>query len=271
MYYILSTNANMVAGRWYHLTTTFDGATGEGKHYRDGTLIHTGTIGPSPIANTGPIFIGTDPFDDHWDGLLDDIRIYDTVLGPSEIAELAAIGGGGGSGGGGGGGSGSCDGNFRDNFDARSFSGSDGTLTWATDWLEVGESDGPTGGDVQVTNDTSNYQLRTQDNDNGGEGVQREADLSGATSATLNYEYRRNGLDRTSDYTAVEVSANGAAGPWVELARHDGSGNDTSYQSASHPITDYISTNTRIRFKTSSGMGRTDMVWFDNIEITCTP
>ena len=177
----------------------------------------------------------------------------------------------GGSGGGGGGGGGSCDGNFRDNFDNTVFNGSNGTLSWATDWIEVGESDGATSGDIQVMTDQSNYQLRTRDNDNGGEGAEREADLSGAATAALNYDYRRMNLDSASDYTSVEVSANGASGPWTELTRHDGSGNDSSYQPASHDITAYKSANTRIRFITSSSMGGTDTVWFDNIEIACSP
>ena len=178
---------------------------------------------------------------------------------------------GAGGGGGGGGGGGSCDGNFRDNFDTRSFSGSNGTLSWATDWIEVGESDGAASGDTQVRTDQSNYQLRTRDNNNGGEGVEREADLSGAASATLSYDYRRMNLDSSSDYTSVQISPNGASGPWTELTRHQGSGNDSSYQPASHPITAYKSANTRVRFITSSSMGGTDTVWFDNVEIVCTP
>ncbi len=78
-------------------------------------------------------------------------------------------------------------------------------------------------------------------------------------------------LDNTSDYTSVEISANGASGPWTELTRHDGSGNDSTYQPASHDITAYKSANTRVRFITSSNMGGTDTVWFDNVEIVCTP
>ncbi len=74
-YQITTASANLVAGQWYHLTTTFDGASGEGKHYLNGSLIHTGTIGPAPIMNTGPLTIGTDPFDEDWDGLLDDVRL----------------------------------------------------------------------------------------------------------------------------------------------------------------------------------------------------
>ncbi|MDH3609109.1 MAG: hypothetical protein OEQ24_07700, partial [Gammaproteobacteria bacterium] len=145
----------------------------------------------------------------------------------------------------------------------------DGTLTWASDWIEVGEGDGATSGDTQVTADQSNYQLRTRDNNNGGEGVEREADLSGAVKAALSYNYRRVSLDNVNDYTSVEISANGASGPWTELTRHHGAGSDSSYQSASHDISSYISTKTRIRFKTSADMGNSDIVWFDNIQIEC--
>ena len=168
-------------------------------------------------------------------------------------------------------GGGSCSGTFRDEFNATTFSGSDGTLAWAGDWLEVGENDGATSGDTRIMNDQSDYQLQTRDNDNGGEGVEREADLSGAGSATLTYNYRRQSLDSTSDYTSVEISANGASGPWTELTRHDGTGNDSNYVFASHNITSFASANTRIRFKTSSTMGGSDIVWFDNIQIACRP
>ena len=164
-----------------------------------------------------------------------------------------------------------CNGNFRDEFNATSFSGNDGTLQWVGNWLEVGESDGATSGDIRVMIDESNYQLRTRDNQNGGEGVEREADLVGAASATLTYTYRRD-LSGADDYTSVEVSANGAGGPWTELARYQGPGNDASYQAASHNINAYISATTRIRFKTSPAMhGINDIVWFDDIQISCAP
>lgn len=178
--------------------------------------------------------------------------------------------GGGGSGGGGSGG-GTCSGTFRDEFNARSFSGSNGSLPWPDPWQEVGESNGPTSGDIAVLNDVGNYQLRTRDNDNGGEGVQRETDLSEAGSATLSYLYRRNGLDNPNDYTTVDISATGSSGPWTELARYQGPGSDSNYQSASHDITAYLSANTTVRFLTSSGMGNTDTVWFDDVQIECLP
>ncbi|MDJ0917710.1 MAG: DNRLRE domain-containing protein [Woeseiaceae bacterium] len=260
-----TSGANLAAGNWYHIAGTFDDATGEGKVYLDGSLMHTGTTALSPLPNSDALTLGRTGPIRFFPGDLDDVRIYDTVLSESEIAALA----GGGGGGGGGGGPSSCNGTFRDNFDTRAWNGSNGSLSWATDWIEVGESNGPTSGDIQVMNDASDFQLRTRDNDNGGEGVEREANLSGAATATLNYDFRRMNLDNTNDYTSVEISANGASGPWTELTRHDGSGNDSNYQPASHDISAFVSASTRVRFITSSNMGGTDTVWFDNIEIQC--
>jgi hypothetical protein len=141
-------------------------------------------------------------------------------------------------------------------------------LTWSNPWVEVGESDGPASGDVQVRNDQSNYQLQIRDNDNGGEGVERVVDLDGATNATLTFDYRRSGLDRSSDYVAVYASSNGTAGPWTELDQI-GTSNDSSYQPYTRDISAYISANTAIRLRSSPNLGGSDVVWFDNVQIEC--
>jgi hypothetical protein len=165
-----------------------------------------------------------------------------------------------------------CNGTYLDTFDSRDWDGDDGTMTpWISPWVEVGESDGVNKGDVQVAADQSNYQLQIRDNDNGGEGVEREADLSGAGTATLSFDYRRMNLDNSDDYVAVYVSATGTGGPWTETVRIAGGGNDVSYQVSSHDISGHISAQTAIRLRSSSSMGVTDTVWFDNIQIECAP
>ncbi len=156
---------------------------------------------------------------------------------------------------------------FRDEFNSVSYSGSNGTNSWATDWLEINESNGASSGDERVTSDASDNRLRVKDNDGGGEGVQRELDLSGYTSATLSFIYRRRGLDNSSDYVTVDVSADGGS-TWTELDRLQGSANDASYLSASYDISSYIAANTRIRFLSSSSLGNSDRVYFDNVEIS---
>ncbi len=155
---------------------------------------------------------------------------------------------------------------FRDEFNARSYSNNNGTANWATNWLEINESDGATSNDEQVMTDTSSYVLQIQDNDGGGEGVQREVNLSGYDTATLSFRYRRNQLDNANDYVTIAISNNGGSS-WTELGRFQGPNNDTGYVAWSRDISSYLSSNTRIRFLSSANMGNTDRVFFDDVEI----
>ncbi|MGI9321352.1 MAG: hypothetical protein ACR2O5_08060, partial [Thiogranum sp.] len=74
-----------------------------------------------------------------------------------------------------------------------------------------------------------------------------------------------------SDYVKLEISSNGAVGPWAELTRFQGGASDSAYQSFSQDISAYISAATRIRLITSPTMGNMDTVMFDNVQIQCIP
>ncbi len=268
---VYTNGLGLQADTWYHVAATFDNASNEVKLYVDGALVKTGPLTFAPTAVTAPLTLGRSPDGEYWDGLLDDVRIYDEVLGGAELVDLYETGGGtpatvpdppptG---------AGACPGSFADHFDARVFDGSNGTIDWsASPWQEIGESNGADAGDIRVTADQSNYQLRLRDNDNGGEGVSRIMDLSGADSATLTYRYRRMNLDTSSDYVRVEISATGGA-PWTLLAEHAGPDNDGSYQTANHDISGHMSATTTLRLITSPSMGGTDTVWFDDVEASC--
>ena len=180
---------------------------------------------------------------------------------------------GGGSGGGGGGGP-VCNGTFRDEFNSTNYTGNDGTLTWTGDWQEVNESDGPQRGDEQVAPDPTAWSTPGTDQArvrNSAEGLQRELDLTGAGTATLSLYYRRNYLDSSSDYVSVQMSSNGTAGPWTEVARFQGGGTDQFYIPISTDVSAFISATTAIRLISSPTLGSRDDVWFDNIQIQCTP
>ncbi len=156
---------------------------------------------------------------------------------------------------------------FRDDFESSTYSGNTGTRQWSTDWLEINESDGPGSGDEQIISDLGSTRLRVRDNDGGGEGVEREANLSEFTKATLTFDYRRVNLSKVDDYATIEVSADGGKS-WTELGRLQGAANDLDYFSASYDISPYIATNTRIRFVTSRSMGSRESVNFDHVQIT---
>jgi len=201
-----------------------------------------------------------------FDGIIDDVRIYDRMLSPEEIGQQASAGQESGGSGNTDGGD-TCNATFVDQFNAENYSGSDGTESWSTSWLEINESDGPTEGDERVVDEDSDYHLQVRDNDGGGEGVQREADLSGYTSAILSLGYRRDGFDNDNDWVTIDVSDDGGA-TWQELLKVFGSGTDSSYVSWSTDITGHIAANTRIRFLTSPNLGKGDEFYVDNVAIT---
>ena len=161
----------------------------------------------------------------------------------------------------------SCDGTYRDEFNAISYSGSDGTLAWATDWLETGDSGDAASGDVMITSDLSDNRLMVK---NKSRFVEREADLSSAGAATLTFDYRRSGLDDSNDRVVIQVSGDGGI-LWTTLEIFSGPNNDADYVTTSHDISSFIAPNTRIRFLSSSVLGKQDDVYFDNVQITCTP
>ena len=165
----------------------------------------------------------------------------------------------------------SCSGTFSDHFNTVSYSNNDGSLNWSSDWIEINESNGPSLGDEQIVDDNGAYQLQIKDNDGGGEGVVRELNLSGASSALLSFDYRRSKLDNSNDYVSVSISPNGSSGPWIELIRFTGQADDSSYSSYSQDISAFISTRTQIQLLSSPSLGNLDSVYFDNIEISCSP
>jgi hypothetical protein len=85
----------------------------------------------------------------------------------------------------------------------------------------------------------------------------------------LSFNYRRYGLDNSSDYVAVSVSSNGGS-TWTELGRLQGAATDSSFLTATYNITAYAALNTQIRFQSSGSLGSADYVYLDNIQIRFT-
>jgi len=86
--------ANLAANTWYHLVASFDNATDAVRLYVDGTEATVGSITFEPTTEAANLMIGGSIDAEYWGGSLDDVRIYDRVLGATEIADIAAGGGG---------------------------------------------------------------------------------------------------------------------------------------------------------------------------------
>ena len=154
--------------------------------------------------------------------------------------------------------------NYLDDLEPAAYNGSDGSLDWSTSaFTEIGDDSNPANGDVEVLADLGDNSIRIR---RSGNGIQRSADLSSYSTATLRFEYRREAFDNASDLVTVEVSPDGAT--WTTLATYDGStvATDAAYVAASFDISAQIAAGTSFRFL-SSGLGVNDFFFVDNVEI----
>ena len=87
-----TTGINLQKLTWYHVAASFDNPSDTAKVYLNGELVLTDTTTAEPIANTEGLYIGTSQGGANWSGKLDDVRIYDTVLGEDRIKSLYAEG-----------------------------------------------------------------------------------------------------------------------------------------------------------------------------------
>ncbi len=88
------------------------------------------------------------------------------------------------------GGTGVASGTFSDNFDgAASYTDNNGTLAFEGGWTEGnGEATSATAGDIQI-NPANGSRLHFEDGIDGGEFIQRTFNLTGATSASVQFSY----------------------------------------------------------------------------------
>ena len=155
----------------------------------------------------------------------------------------------------------------RDEFLAIAFNGNDGTQIWSNDWQETGESDGPTNGQFQVVADAQCAAGNCFQIGGGGPGppssISREVNLSGATSATLTFSYRR-GTGINGGSVELAASSNGGT-TWTILQTYIMNGTDASQIPETFDLTPHIAANTKIRFRRFNNLQR--LFYADNIQI----
>ncbi|ULA60002.1 MAG: hypothetical protein LZF60_180001, partial [Nitrospira sp.] len=155
----------------------------------------------------------------------------------------------------------------RDEFTKVSYANSDGAVNWSGSWQEIGEKDGTGSGTIVVNSSVglpgNALQIQT---DVLSHGASRQVDLSGATSATLSFDYIRQHDGGTRGAVSVDVF-NGKA--WTTLQTFSIDATDASAHTVKLDISAYANANTEIRFLVSGSdsMGRLHV---DNIEVTST-
>jgi len=170
---------------------------------------------------------------------------------------------------------------FEDGFDPQRFDNNDGDTDWSTDWIEYdvanhnGAAQDPLSGRVRIG---SNKKIWLNDySDTGTEpSIMRTANLSGATAATLSFDWTVHcGVD-ANDEVVAEISADGG-NTWTTLKPFTGfKGSDAGSAGTycqnmtpeSFDISAFASEDTSIRFRVANLYGgRDEMFKVDNVKI----
>ena len=159
----------------------------------------------------------------------------------------------------------------RDDFDGVSFSNNDGPDNWSGAWIEVDPEAGgagPSAGQVRIAG--GYVRLDDYPNTGGHPSVAREVDLSGATTATLRFDFDTSSGVDYDDAVTVEISSDGGAN-YSTLEVITGI-TGTTWQARSFDITAFASSETRVRFRVSNKYGGSNEYFFMNfveIESSC--
>lgn len=79
--------ATFTTGTWIHFAVTFDAATGDFVVYKNGVSADSGNIGAQTIESNAVVFsIGSDPDGKFFDGIVDDVRVWNDVRTSGEIS-----------------------------------------------------------------------------------------------------------------------------------------------------------------------------------------
>ena len=76
-------------GVWHHICLTYDGSIAT--LYADGAEVATATKNWNLVLNRAHVGRQVNDYAEFWDGLIDDVRIYDYALSPAEVKKLAAL------------------------------------------------------------------------------------------------------------------------------------------------------------------------------------
>jgi len=129
---------------------------------------------------------------------------------------------------------------IADTFDTASYSNSDGSVAWTTDWIEIGENDGAASGNVLI--EDGRLHIVAAGNDESERGISRIVDLSQAASAYVSYDYEGSANDLFAEASFQIRSDSGSS--WSTL-------DDYYFLPASgsvqFDISSYISSTTEVR------------------------
>ena len=157
--------------------------------------------------------------------------------------------------------------NYRDEFLAESYTGSDGSNAWLSPWIESGENDGPDKGAIQVANDghcLTDICLMIGRDGPDYASVYRSFGANGATSISLSFSYERHRHGAGAGSIQLAASQSGTA--WTVLDSLSLQTDDDNQTIATYDLSAYAGPDARIRFSLIGGSDDSH-INVDNLEI----
>jgi len=145
---------------------------------------------------------------------------------------------------------------YRDNFSSASYSTNDGNSNFLSAWNENGDDNSPSTGYIRVNGNRLRFQYIWN------ESINRSVDLTGASSATLSFDWETVGLDNR-ETLAVQISTDGSTYTTLNTFGGTNSGN------YSIDISGYISATTTVRFLSNDrDWESNEYAYIDNFQIS---
>lgn len=154
---------------------------------------------------------------------------------------------------------------FLDRFNAVSYSRNDGSLDWSGSWVESGENDGPSTGQVRVDGGlcSSGTCLTLSGGTLEEVGVVRRANLSGFLDARLHFQVEIAPALVSTGVLYAEVRGGGSG--WTPVADYLLLADDGSH-SESIDVSSYIGSDFGVRYRLIGMLGG-DSVYIDDVEV----
>jgi serine protease AprX len=160
----------------------------------------------------------------------------------------------------------------RDEFSSGGYTGNDGSIAWASNWMEVDDrtdsNQDPAAGLVQI--DNGELRLNNLNYGDPNPGIQRAVDLTGGIScARLSFDFRTSYRVSVADTIAIEISSDGGDN-FIILDTIDYiSGAVSDYKT--YDISPFATSNTVIRIRVGKFYGLDDHYFYlDNLQISYT-
>jgi hypothetical protein len=151
-------------------------------------------------------------------------------------------------------------GTYADSFGTQNYGNTNGSLNWGPDWTEISDDNSASaaGGQIRITGGALQFDAGN------GASIERNVNLSAASSARLTYAVNEDGFDAGETVT-VSFAPDGVNFTVIETIN-----NSTGNANRSFDFAGPFTANATIRFAVSNVVGNNDFVNIDNLTFTLT-